>query len=61
VPATDLIRRAASGRSPRFAERYRAAEAGVTRQIELAIIDGDWGANRYQQRPGPACSPERSS
>lgn len=31
----------------RFAERYRAAEAGVTREIELAVIGGDWGANGY--------------
>ena len=31
----------------RFAERYRAAEAGVARQIELAVIGGDWGANGY--------------
>jgi SAM-dependent methyltransferase len=31
----------------RFAEHYRAAEAGVARQIELAVIGGDWGANGY--------------
>ncbi len=31
----------------RFAERYRAAETGVTREIELAVIGGDWGANGY--------------
>jgi len=31
----------------RFAERYRAAEAAVAREIELAVIGGDWGANGY--------------
>jgi ubiquinone/menaquinone biosynthesis C-methylase UbiE len=31
----------------RFAERYRAAGAGAAREIELAVIGGDWGANGY--------------
>jgi hypothetical protein len=31
----------------RFAERYRAAEASVAREIELAVIGSDWGANGY--------------
>jgi cyclopropane fatty-acyl-phospholipid synthase-like methyltransferase len=34
----------------RFAERYRAEQAGVTRQIEQAVIGGDWGANGYTSR-----------
>jgi 2-polyprenyl-3-methyl-5-hydroxy-6-metoxy-1,4-benzoquinol methylase len=31
----------------RFAERYRVAQTELTRQIELAVIGGDWGANGY--------------
>src|SRR5260370_15178954 len=31
----------------RFAERYRAGQNEATRQIELAVIGGDWGANGY--------------
>jgi cyclopropane fatty-acyl-phospholipid synthase-like methyltransferase len=30
-----------------FAQRYRVAEAGVFRRVELAVIGGDWGANGY--------------
>jgi hypothetical protein len=30
-----------------FAQRYRVAPAEVSRQIELAVIGGDWGANGY--------------
>jgi SAM-dependent methyltransferase len=31
----------------RFADRYRVAQTELTRQIELAVIGGDWGANGY--------------
>jgi methylase of polypeptide subunit release factors len=31
----------------RFAERYRVEQTETTRQIELAVIGGDWGANGY--------------
>jgi 16S rRNA G1207 methylase RsmC len=31
----------------RFAERYRVGPNEATRQIELAVIGGDWGANGY--------------
>ena len=31
----------------RFTERYRVASSEVTRQIERAVIGGDWGANGY--------------
>ena len=34
----------------RFAERYRAAEAGPAREIERAVIGGDGGANGYTSR-----------
>ena len=30
-----------------FAERYRIAPAEVSRQVELAVIGADWGANGY--------------
>lgn len=30
-----------------FTERYRIGPAEVSRQIELAVIGGDWGANGY--------------
>jgi hypothetical protein len=30
-----------------FAQRYRVTPTEVTRQIELAVIGGDWGANGY--------------
>ncbi len=31
----------------RFTERYRVTATDVTRQIERAVIGGDWGANGY--------------
>jgi ubiquinone/menaquinone biosynthesis C-methylase UbiE len=31
----------------RFADRYREDRTGVVRQIEQAVIGGDWGANGY--------------
>jgi ubiquinone/menaquinone biosynthesis C-methylase UbiE len=31
----------------RFAGRYSEDRTGVVRQIELAVIGGDWGANGY--------------
>jgi hypothetical protein len=31
----------------RFSERYRVGQTEVTRQIELAVNGGDWGANGY--------------
>lgn len=31
----------------RFTERYRQATGDVTREIELDVIGGDWGANGY--------------
>jgi ubiquinone/menaquinone biosynthesis C-methylase UbiE len=31
----------------RFADRYREDHTGVVRQIELAVIGGEWGANGY--------------
>ena len=30
-----------------FAARYQVAPAEVSRQVELAVIGGDWGANGY--------------
>jgi cyclopropane fatty-acyl-phospholipid synthase-like methyltransferase len=30
-----------------FGERYRTDPGGVARQVELAVIGGDWGANGY--------------
>jgi 2-polyprenyl-3-methyl-5-hydroxy-6-metoxy-1,4-benzoquinol methylase len=31
----------------RFSQRYRVGQTELTRQIELAVIGGDWGANGY--------------
>jgi len=35
------------GTIARFTERYRQGQTQATREIELAVIGGDWGANGY--------------
>ena len=42
-----MVKNQATDTVERFAERYRAGQNEATRQIELAVIGGDWGANGY--------------
>jgi len=42
-----MVKSDAKDWAERFAERYRAGQNEATRQIELAVIGGDWGANGY--------------
>jgi 16S rRNA G1207 methylase RsmC len=42
-----MVKTQASDTVERFAERYRAGQNEATRQIERAVIGGDWGANGY--------------